>query len=212
MLNDNISAPTYTYTVGYPGHHLTFFHNYFCSHKSITPRLSLIPLSFYGVVWSAGKSYNIQFWWQLGYSSIKIHCIWYDAINIYGHKYVSVSSVWVVSAIPWWKSVTWRWEGTRPCIHLYFLFKCVCPSVNPKDEWLLHTFSTWTACLLGHLLRLKYTKENHFRLIRKLDRQYFDYNVVTNTFTFHTVFPPNTFFIFWYYMGTFCILVLEVHW
>jgi len=55
--------------------------------------------------------------------------------------------------------------------------------------------STWTACLLGHLLRLKYTKENHFRLIRKLDRQYFDYNVVTNTFTFHTVFPPNTFFI-----------------
>jgi len=32
MLNAHISAPKYTYTVGYPGHHLTNFHNHFCSH------------------------------------------------------------------------------------------------------------------------------------------------------------------------------------
>ena len=44
---------------------------------------------------------------QHWYSPIKIQCIWYDAIHIYGKKYGTVvSNFWAVSAILWLKAIT----------------------------------------------------------------------------------------------------------
>jgi len=57
--------------------------------------------------------------------------------------------------------------------------------VNPKAEWLLHTCITWTTSLLGLLPRPTYTRENNFRLIRKLNRHTLQY------LTFLSVFPLN---------------------